>query len=363
MSKKPKGYIKLYRQFFKHHYLWNEKRVFSKAEAWIDILYMARYSKKIGRELIGNNIIKWERGSFPASIRFLKKRWGWASNSKVLRFLKTLAKDDMIIIETGQGVNVIRIVNHALYNDLGEQEDTNGTPNGTPTEREEDANGTRREQNSKKEERKNVIKMEESQEPGWNGIVEIITESKHLTKIQKLMTVAEYKKLRANFSIDQIKDVIESLANWKGSAEKADLYLTALNKLKKNFGTTDVQAVMPALEAVYRSFVPKETGSGAKVDADERIALRKLAGYLVENNNIDDAKAGAIESFKYITDNWGELDNFTQKRIKIRNIYDDILSIYQQLNNANKTNTRTGTKKANQSARKDYGAEGEGAND
>jgi hypothetical protein len=109
------GFIKLYRKFFRHEF-WTEKRTLSKAEAWIWILYQARYKSDPGKKIIGKKLIVWEQGEIAASLTFLRKAWSWKNNSNVNNFLKYLEREEMIYIDSSQGVNVISLVNHQKYN-------------------------------------------------------------------------------------------------------------------------------------------------------------------------------------------------------------------------------------------------------
>ena len=89
---KDLGWISLHRQL-SDHWLWKEKRVFSKAEAWIDILLIANH--KDNKTLLGNELITVKRGSFITSEIKLMSRWNW-SKSKVRAFLSLLQDEKMI---------------------------------------------------------------------------------------------------------------------------------------------------------------------------------------------------------------------------------------------------------------------------
>lgn len=88
------GYIPLSRKFFEHE-LWLEPRVFSRAEAFADLLRRVRFEANPGTLLIGAQSITIERGEVAASIRFLAKNWGWSKN-KVDKFLDYLTFNGMI---------------------------------------------------------------------------------------------------------------------------------------------------------------------------------------------------------------------------------------------------------------------------
>lgn len=50
------GFIALYRKF-QDNFLWKERRIFSRAEAWLDILMEARWKSEPEQVLIGNKTL------------------------------------------------------------------------------------------------------------------------------------------------------------------------------------------------------------------------------------------------------------------------------------------------------------------
>ncbi len=108
-----KNYIPINRKLFSH-YLWTEKRVYSKFEAWLDLLQMVSYKDK-NSNLINNKLVKWDRGQFPISYSFLEKRWSW-STAKVRVYLTLLEKDKMIARRTTSGTTTLTICKYDSYN-------------------------------------------------------------------------------------------------------------------------------------------------------------------------------------------------------------------------------------------------------
>ncbi len=129
------GYIAISRKLFKNA-LWTEKREFSKLEAWIDLIQSACWSES-QEQYIDGNLIQWGRGQVCASTRFMQKRWGWGSASKVLRFIDVLEKQGMCEKKTEQGVTILTLCKYGDYN---------GTRNsdGTVTEQTRNSDGTNR---------------------------------------------------------------------------------------------------------------------------------------------------------------------------------------------------------------------------
>lgn len=121
-----KGFIKLSRSFFDNR-IWQAARAFSECEAWLDLIQSARFEATPTTSRIGCYEVTWGRGQYPASIRFLAKKWG-RPEKWVREFLARLKKENMITMENTQGVSVITLTNFEKYNG----DTPNGTPNGTP---------------------------------------------------------------------------------------------------------------------------------------------------------------------------------------------------------------------------------------
>lgn len=109
-----KGFIKLSRSFFNNK-MWQAARKFSECEAWLDLIQSARFEASPTTSLIGSCEVTWNRGQYPASIRFLSKKWG-QSESWVRKCLSNFKKEGMITIENTQGISVITLVNFDKYN-------------------------------------------------------------------------------------------------------------------------------------------------------------------------------------------------------------------------------------------------------
>ena len=108
------GYIKLSRKFFSND-MWNEARTFSSCEAWLDLIQSARFEATPRMESIGGREVSYTRGQYPASIRFLSKRWHWTER-RVRTFLSFLKRENMIILSQDQGMNIITLVKYNDYN-------------------------------------------------------------------------------------------------------------------------------------------------------------------------------------------------------------------------------------------------------
>lgn len=109
-----KGFVMLSRKFFSNE-MWEAARTFSECEAWLDLIQSARFEAADTIECIGGREIKYGRGQYPASNRFLANKWKWGEQ-KVKTFLSKLKKKGMITSECSQGMNVITLVKYDEYN-------------------------------------------------------------------------------------------------------------------------------------------------------------------------------------------------------------------------------------------------------
>lgn len=108
------GWIRLHRKI-QDHWLYEEKRKFSKFEAWIDMLMMANH--KDNKFVLGNELVEVKRGQFVTSELKLMERWGWGK-SKLRSFLEILEKDGMIVKISDRKKTTITICNYSVYQDV-----------------------------------------------------------------------------------------------------------------------------------------------------------------------------------------------------------------------------------------------------
>lgn len=113
-----KGWISLHRKL-QTNWLWEEKRTFSRAEAWIDILFTVNHKAK--KVLIKNTVFKVNRGDSILSLDSWGKRWGW-HKSKVRRFFEILQKEGMVITKSEQKTTRLTVCNYDSYQ--GERNDS-----------------------------------------------------------------------------------------------------------------------------------------------------------------------------------------------------------------------------------------------
>ena len=226
------GFLRLSRKTF-DHFLWQQKRVFSKFEAWIDILSEARYSDNPGERMINNKKIIWNRGQFPASESFLMTRWGW-SKSKLRTFLKLLRDEQMVTLNKDQGMNLITVCNYGKYNKRPTSEEPVKNQQETSKEPAKDLN-SKKGKKEKKEKKVNLYR-----------------------KIQHLdFSVEDNEKLlsegNSQTDIDSILDAMENNKNLKN---KLSARLTARNWLKNKtkFVQTNLFSEQSNNHPMYRKF-------------------------------------------------------------------------------------------------------------
>jgi hypothetical protein len=108
------GWIKLHRQL-NNHWIWDKPEYL---KWWLDILMQANIEPK--KVLIKNQLIEVKRGDVVYSYETWANRWK-INKSKVLRFLKMLEKDSMIVLKSEIVTTRITICKYDTYQ--GERND------------------------------------------------------------------------------------------------------------------------------------------------------------------------------------------------------------------------------------------------
>ena len=117
MAEPTYGYIRVSRKMFGGEDLfWSEPRLYSKAEAWIDLIALAGWRDRV--KMVKDHAVSLKAGQLLASERFLCERWQW-SRGKVRRFFELLAKLGRISLETDHEAAhvgaILSITNYSLY--------------------------------------------------------------------------------------------------------------------------------------------------------------------------------------------------------------------------------------------------------
>ena len=258
------GFIKLSRKFFSNE-LWNEARTFSSCEAWLDLIQSARFEATPRKESLGGREVIYNRGQYPASIRFLSRKWGW-SEKRVRCFISYLKKEDMITIECTQGVNLITLCKYDEYNAVTVTDGTaKGTDNsniindlcaemaqlraqveaqskekghtkGTNTKKEEDI---KKKALSNESEKENFLSTLSPESPDYIKFVEwLIRNAPYCFVHMKVPTEKEMLKLKEKYSGKELSDIIEKIENRSDLRKKyVNLYRTVLDWSKREYGS------------------------------------------------------------------------------------------------------------------------------
>jgi len=156
------GFVTLQRKFF-DHWLWEEKREFSKAEAWIDLIRSAAFNSHT--RMIRGVLITVGKGEIIASLRYLGDRWGWKKD-KVSAFVRLLESQTMIRRETRQLETIIILCNYDSYNDPSEDEsDSESDDFQTRTRQSPDSHPTKKKKGNK------VNKVQEEKEESAGAVI------------------------------------------------------------------------------------------------------------------------------------------------------------------------------------------------
>lgn len=135
-QEKKGSWIKVFRNIEKS-WLWEEKP-FSRGQAWIDLLLLAKFRDESFFSRRGN-LVDGKRGYVYKSISLLADRWGW-SRKKVDHFFDQLAADNMIKVNKKRASEEtsIFIVNYSKYQIIGTgkrtSEEQAGNKSGTSEE-------------------------------------------------------------------------------------------------------------------------------------------------------------------------------------------------------------------------------------
>lgn len=115
-----KGWISIHREL-QEHWLWQEKREFSKLEAWFDILLTVNHSEQ--KTMIKNTLFTVKRGESIKCLNTWATRWNW-NKSKVRRFLILLEKDKMIVTKSEQKTTRLTVCKYDSYQDTRNASET-----------------------------------------------------------------------------------------------------------------------------------------------------------------------------------------------------------------------------------------------
>jgi len=191
------GWIKIHRSIT-NHWLYSEKRVYSKLEAWYDMLIAVNYSDS--KTLIKGKLYNIKRGQSILSLDSWAKRWNW-DKSKVRRFLNTLQADNMIELKSDTITTQLTICNYESYQ--GER-----NADETPKKRKRNADETQTtliEERKENKENKFII-------PTFNDVLEYCMQNNLDVDCNKFINFYESKGWMVGKN--KMKDWRAAVRNW-----------------------------------------------------------------------------------------------------------------------------------------------------
>ncbi len=192
-----KGWISINRKI-QSHWLWEEKREFSKLEAWLDILLTVNHSEQ--KVMIKNTLFTVKRGDSIKSLETWGSRWNW-NKSKVRRFLKLLESDSMIVTKNESKTTRLTVCKYDSYQDTRNVDETIMKQKRNTDETQMTPNNNDNNNNNENND-KQII---ESFDLFW---------SKYPNKVNKKDTKAKFLKLPQK-DIDKIMSTIDNFISYK----------------------------------------------------------------------------------------------------------------------------------------------------
>lgn len=127
------GWISVHRKL-QHNFLWREPRIFSKLEAWLDILLTVQHSQKPQKVFFGTHILFCNYGESLKSLGTWAERWGW-TKGKANRFLRLLEQEKMVVVksEVVKSEKVTTRLSVCNFSSYQNRQNTGDTPNGIPS--------------------------------------------------------------------------------------------------------------------------------------------------------------------------------------------------------------------------------------
>lgn len=218
------GWISIHRKI-RDNYLFKEKRVFSKFEAWIDLLLEVNHQDN--KFILGNELVEVKKGSTITSIRQLCEKWGW-SNTKVKKFFELLEQDEMITYKSDTKKTLVSIVNYAFYQPKEKEKRHENDTETTHSNHENDTETTRKHTNNNVNNVNNVNNENNEKELKEN----IYTEHFNL-----MLTKSEYEKIIAEYPKDIVDETIDAIKNTSKEVSKKYLSFNLLlrNWIKRSY--------------------------------------------------------------------------------------------------------------------------------
>lgn len=198
------GWVSIHRKILDNR-IWEED-VFSRGQAWIDLILMANHEDK--KIMFSGSLILVERGSKITSLRKLSQRWN-RSTTKTKKFLDVLQSDGMLIYKSDSKKTVYTICNYNIYqNEDLDKRNTEVTPKKHRSNTEVTLKKTNNNDNNLNNDNK-TSGMYHSIMGAWNSVGD------NISQIQKIRpNTTRYKLLNArikDYGEDKILQAIENI--------------------------------------------------------------------------------------------------------------------------------------------------------
>jgi hypothetical protein len=245
------GYLNIDRKLF-NHFLWTERRSFSKFEAWIDLIQLVSYDDN-NSEIINGTHIKWGRGQFPVSYSFLADRWLWSTN-RVRGYIRLLKNNKQIDTKSTNVITILTLCNYEQYNTVPQakrqaKRQADGQPEGQADNK--PTAGIKLIEQSNQ-----VIysdfydsELKKTNDPQYLNFVKFLFKENgtdrpfiHVLKLGDQIGYEQFKKIKlvAEENGTRIYDKVRSLENRKAKGYSS-FYLTLNEWLKHKFERADVR--------------------------------------------------------------------------------------------------------------------------
>jgi hypothetical protein len=216
------GWIKIHRSI-QEHWLYTEKRKFSRFEAWNDILLTVNFAD--AQSMIKGKVYNIKRGQSILSLDTWAKRWNW-EKSAVRRFLSLLQKEQMINLVSDNITTHLTVCKYEDYQDIGNANETQ----------------TKRKRNSNEIQTTPIKEEEEKKEE------EVYRSFAHLS-----ISIDEFIKLKIDYTKQQIDNALDSIENYKDNKKYKSLYLTCKNWLSKELKKHEVNQYKTGDQILYEN--------------------------------------------------------------------------------------------------------------
>lgn len=302
-----KGFIPVKRTLFEH-FLFKEHRVFSRFEAWLDLIQLASFTDG-QTDMIKGKIVTRNRGEVVASIRWISGRWNWSIH-KTCDFIEVLRSQEMVVVGKENGITRLSLVNFEKHNSIGKEEknsdgnskrnskdqsgkgfdENQGTPDGTQKgtsgEQRGDSKGTnyKKDNNPKKEKKgegagapptpghkeEKQKAMEERQKAFYNSLKPFVKDfSKQMIRaFYDYWSEPNKARTKMKFEMEDTWELGRRLSTWERRDSK-------WNRAPAGGTTAEIRATLQDLEYLYQRFLEDRLDSKVITEAHTNFLLEE----------------------------------------------------------------------------------------